>query len=205
MKKFNVEKSTLKWIFIWFSICFLFWIVVLAGEFTDTFHSSKNENKLTDWMWNGVMARLDGIKEEVFSDVKNYMIPSQTIIMFAGNECPKYWHKWTYDDWAVRFITPLKEGENQNFRTWWSWEFTILEKNMPKHSHYVVWGQWTATLGQENALSSQNYGSNNLWDADYKMAWVWWVANKWKTNEVWWWEPVSFTPQYIKILFCIKD
>lgn len=203
MKKLNVEKSTLKWIVIWFAVCCLFFIAVMAADFSG-FYSSANGKKLTDWMWDGVLQQLEEIKAEVFSDVQDYMIPSGTIIMYNWSNCPNdKWERW-YWDWGVSFITPLQAGED-NFTTWWSSEIQILLENMPKHSHYVVWGQGSDGLDRDNALSSKNFwGSSNEWDADYVLAWVSWQASKWKTNEVWSWKAIKYTPRYIKVLFCKK-
>lgn len=202
MKKLNVEKSTLKWIVIWFAVCCLFFIAVMAADFSG-FYSSANGKKLTDWMWDGVLQQLEEIKAEVFSDVQDYMIPSGTIIMYNWSDCPNdKWEKWTVD-WDVRFIAPLQAGES-NFTMWWSWEIQILLENMPKHSHLVVWGQGNATLSSDMALSSKNFVGNNQWDADYVLAWVSWPASKWKTNEVWSWKAIKYTPRYIKVLFCKK-
>jgi hypothetical protein len=205
MKKLNVEKSTLKWILIWISICCLFWLAVLAADFSD-FYSDKNGKKLTDRMWDGVLWQLSGMQAGFFSEAKDYKIPAWTIIMYNGDSCPDKWYRWAWGDWDDTFlITPLKAWE-RNFTTWWSWEIQILLENMPKHSHYVVWGQGSAGLDQDNALSSKNFwGSSNEWDADYVLAWVSWLASKWKTNEVWSWKAIKFTPSYIKVLFCVKE
>jgi hypothetical protein len=143
------------------------------------------------------------MKTEVFSDVQNYMIPSGTIIMYNWADCPNdKWEKWTVD-WDVRFIAPLQAWES-NFTTWWSWEIQILLENMPKHSHYVVWGQGNGTLSSEMALSSRNFVGNNQWDDDYILAWVWGSAIMWKSSEVGSWKAIKYTPKYIKVLFCKK-
>lgn len=204
MKKFNVEKSTLKWIVIWFAVCCLSFIAVMAADLSFSgFYSAQNGNKLTSQMWDNVLQKLESMKTEVFSDVQNYMIPSGTIIMYNWADCPNdKWEKWTVD-WDVRFIAPLQAWES-NFTTWWSWEIQILLENMPKHSHYVVWGQGNGTLSSEMALSSRNFVGNNQWDDDYILAWVWGSAIMWKSSEVGSWKAIKYTPKYIKVLFCKK-
>ena len=103
MKKFNVEKSTLKWIVIWFAVCCLSFIAVMAADLSFSgFYSAQNGNKLTSQMWDNVLQKLESMKTEVFSDVQNYMIPSGTIIMYNWADCPNdKWEKWTVD-WDVR-------------------------------------------------------------------------------------------------------
>ena len=205
MKKLNVEKSTLKWIVIWFAVCCFSFIAVMAADFSfSNFYSNNNGKKLSDQMWDGVLQKLESMKTEVFSDVQDYMIPSGTIIMYNWSNCPNdKWERW-YWDWGVSFITPLQAGE-ANFTTWWSSEIQILLENLPKHSHYVVWGYWNGTLDPEMVLSSKNYEwINNNWDADYSLAWALWKATMWKSSEVGSWKAIEYTPKYIKVLFCKK-
>lgn len=204
MKKLNVEKSTLKWIVIWFAVCCFSFIAVMATDFSfSNFYSNNNGKKLSDQMWDGVLQKLESMKAEIFSDVQNYMIPSWTIIMHRWPDCPPKWKRWTVD-WDVRFIAPLQAGE-ANFKTWWSWEIKILVENMPKHSHFVVWGQGNWTLSSTMALSSRNFVGSNQWDDDYILAWVWGAATMWKSSEVWEGKAINFTPRYIKVLFCEKE
>ena len=157
MKNLSVEKkSTLKWILIWFVVCLLSWVIVFAAELNfSSYNAEKHGMMLNSNMWNWVLWMLDAMKTDILNDVKDYMVPSWTIIIFDWNTCPSdKWEKWTW--YWERFLVPLQWWDT-NWALWWSWEIAIGVENIPNHFHYVVWWNWTDWLSSANALSRSNH------------------------------------------------
>jgi hypothetical protein len=204
MKNLSVEKkSTLKWILIWFVVCLLSWVIVFAAELNfSSYNAEKHGMMLNSSMWNWVLWMLDAMKTDILNDVKDYMVPSWTIIIFDWNTCPSdKWEKWTW--YWERFLVPLQWWDT-NWALWWSWEIAIGVENIPNHFHYVVWWNWTDWLSSANALSRSNHISTNIWDDDYTLAWSAWGALYWKTSSVGSWKAIKYMPPYVKVLFCRK-
>lgn len=204
MKKPILEKWTVKWIFAWMAVCFIFWIMVFAG-FYDSFKVETPKIDLTKDAWNDMLRELDNLKGQVQRELNNSRIPAGTVMVFNLNKCPDWWKIWTSpweNDDANRFLLPLQVEWPVQY--WWTWGITINKENLPAHSHYIIWNAWGDwTVSNQSAIAISN--TDQVWYQDYALKWTTAAATKWKTSEYWPWKPVTwYMPKYKRVLFCEK-
>lgn len=207
MKTPIVEKSTLKGIIIWFSICCLLSLTVFVSKAVnfEAYRINSPEKELTQGKWNSLVTTwiekfLNKYNDE---DLYKYKFPIGTVVMYAKSwGCPKWWEQW-WDGLDWKFIMPLQTTDWTALMYGGSKSFTILNENLPKHSHKFIYdGQGSAWVSESTYLALNNYGNQNYWDYDLKFNSN--VATVGLTSREWWDEPIEFMPKYAKVLFCIK-
>ncbi len=214
MKNSFFEKSTWKWIFAWLAVCWVFFLGAFAAEFTLSGLRIDPPNRVLEQAkWNGLIEAMGWFTSSVNANLKDSTIPKWTVIIYAwseGNPCPKGWTQWTWW-WKDRYIIPLQTDEWTSMKLWGNESFKIEQKNLPKHSHKILYGGYdTQWLSASTTLAVKNVqdGTTNKWDSDYNLAWSNQTANAWKTSE--WWsegavEAIKLDPLFAKVLFCVKE
>ena len=209
MKEPILEKSTIKWIFTWLVICFVFWIIAFAG-FYDNYKVDEPDLELRQIAWNELLQELDALKGQVQREVTNSRIPAGAIMIFTWEHCPSWWRIWTSPgnkEDAFRFLLPLQSEGGVQYD--WSGTITLTKENIPAHSHLIIWdvaGNWEIWLNDAVAISN----SIQNWYSDYVLVWTTAEATKWKTSEytseLWEWEPITeYKPKFKRVLFCEKS
>lgn len=210
MKTPFLEKSTLKWILAWLATCWIFFLGVFAAEVIslDSFKIVSPNRLLEQEKWNGLIWAMWGFVSAVNGDLRNAEIPAWTVIIFdwAGG-CPSWWSQWNWW-WEGKFLMPLQPGQTP--KTYGgSSSFIITNENLPKHSHTIMYGgydsQWLSAT-RSLAVKNVQDGTTNHWDSDYNLVWSEHAPTVGKTSEEWGTsKPISFTPEYVRVLFCIKN
>lgn len=206
MKKPILEKSTIKWMVVWFLACFISWIVVFAAGSTwqpfTRFQENGQNPQLTQVAWNQVMAQLDELKTQVESEINNGKIPVGAVMIFDW-PCPAKWTAWGTDANANKFILPKTPSHGQ--ATWGSGEIVISLDNLPEHTHTIIWNsQGAANLDANTALAVYKTNSE-WWYQDYSLMWTSAAATLWKTSVAWKGKPIKwYMPEYIRVQFCKK-
>lgn len=216
MKTSFLDKSTWKGILAWLATCWVFFLGVFAAELIslDSFKIMPPDRLLEQNDWNGLIWALWGFASDVDSNLKNSVIPSWTVIIYANNgkPCPEGWSQWSWW-WKDKFLVPLQPSEWTAVSYWGMSEFVITQENLPRHSHTILYGgydtQWLSA-GTTLAVKNVQDGTTNNWDSDYILKWSSNAANAGKTSERWGQangspKPIKFIPEFAKVLFCIKD
>jgi hypothetical protein len=202
MKTSIVEKSTLKGIIIWFSICCLLSLTVFVSKAVnfEAHRINSPEKELTQEKWNSLVNTwiekfLNKYNDE---DLYKYKFPIGTVVMYAKSwGCPKWWEQW-WDGLDWKFIMPLQTTDWTALMYGGSKSFTILNENLPKHSHKFIYdGKGSAWVSETTYLALNNYGNQNYWDYDLKFNSN--VATVGLTSREWWDEPIEFMPKYAKV------
>lgn len=206
MKTSFLEKSTWKWIFAWLSVCWVFFLGAFASNLTslDNFLINQSPHLLTLNKWNWLIWSLSGSVSTMDALMDKYKVPAWAVMIFDwGGDCPDWWTRWV---WAwERFIMPLQSWTSPVSD--WTKTFTIGAQNLPKHSHYILSaGEWNASVNAAKSLSERNFWGTNNWDFDYILKWSSSEPTYLKTSDVWsdHPEPITFMPEYQKVLFCKK-
>ena len=208
MKTPIVKKSTFKGILIWVAAFCLFSLAVFMTKAVDLseFKIIIPARELTQAKWNSLIWWIESLFNDYETEIKKMEIPNGTVIIYAwAGGCPKWWEQWwDWLDW--RFLMPLQTSDGTLVKYWGSKTFKIKKENLPKHSHKIISiGQGSAWIAPNTYLAAKNFGTSNIGYADYHLQWASGEPTLGLTSEEWWTsKEIRFTPEYVKILFCVK-
>lgn len=208
MKTPIVKKSTFKGILIWVAAFCLFSLAVFMTKAVDLseFKIIIPARELTQAKWNSLIWWIESLFDDYETKIKKMEIPNGTVIIYAwAGGCPTWWKQWwDWLDW--RFLMPLQTSDGTSVKYWGSKTFKIKKENLPKHSHKIISiGQGSAWIAPNTYLAAKNFGTSNIGYADYHLQWASGEPTLGLTSEEWWTsKEIRFTPEYVKILFCVK-